>query len=264
MSKLFYWCTLLIVILYHNLRIQLQSLLSDKELGVTAAQCYSVLLSDHAYAFVTSSSSNVRYAVYQRQVYGMPGMAVFSSHTRNALAFRRGPQTLDSITSYLASHPQAHTVFHIHQVFILNSGKYFAIVLRTLYSSGYCTISAVFVRLLYKQRTFEGLVTSLVSEFDVSSGKTRRCCLLAIASLLPHVPQPLLQHHIDKVNVLWILCDERCSGMTFCCRSHIFFLSDALLGADVEHQLGLIHSRLRLIDWLIHSLNGRGWTWLPD
>ncbi|KAF2351186.1 MMS19 C-terminal [Trinorchestia longiramus] len=73
-----------------------------------------------------------------------------------------------------------------------------------------CRSSSI-VRLLYKQRTFERVLPSLVVQLDNASGGARHCTLLAIASLLPHVPPSLLHQHISKLVVV-LVEGVRCTG----------------------------------------------------
>ncbi|XP_050733299.1 MMS19 nucleotide excision repair protein homolog [Eriocheir sinensis] len=55
------------------------------------------------------------------------------------------------------------------------------------------------IRLLHKQRFFEGVVGPLVETFSSSQGSPQSCCLVALCSLLPHLSQLILAPHVQKV-----------------------------------------------------------------
>ena len=64
----------------------------------------------------------------------------------------------------------------------------------------YNNFSYFLYRLLYKQRYFENIVGSLVDTFDNTAGSTKQNALLAVSSLLPHLPNLVLSAHIERVN----------------------------------------------------------------
>ncbi|KAK8748728.1 hypothetical protein OTU49_015961 [Cherax quadricarinatus] len=55
------------------------------------------------------------------------------------------------------------------------------------------------IRLLYKQRYFEGVVGPLVDMFHQSEGSTKHNSLLALSSLLSSLPYLILNAHIEKL-----------------------------------------------------------------
>ncbi|XP_066962387.1 MMS19 nucleotide excision repair protein homolog [Macrobrachium rosenbergii] len=55
------------------------------------------------------------------------------------------------------------------------------------------------IRLLYKQRYFENVVGPLVDTFDNTAGNTKENALLAVSSILPHLPTLVLNAHIKKL-----------------------------------------------------------------
>nr|XP_045590445.1 MMS19 nucleotide excision repair protein homolog [Procambarus clarkii] len=55
------------------------------------------------------------------------------------------------------------------------------------------------IRLLYKQRYFEGVVTPLVNMFDANEDSSKHNALLALSSLLSSLPYLILNTHIKKL-----------------------------------------------------------------
>ncbi|XP_037791283.1 MMS19 nucleotide excision repair protein homolog [Penaeus monodon] len=67
------------------------------------------------------------------------------------------------------------------------------------------------IRLLYKQRYFEYVIGPLVDLFNSAENSTKQKALLAISSLLPSLPQLVLNAHIKRllpVLLQGITCDE--------------------------------------------------------
>ncbi|XP_063604037.1 MMS19 nucleotide excision repair protein homolog [Penaeus indicus] len=67
------------------------------------------------------------------------------------------------------------------------------------------------IRLLYKQRYFEHVIGPLVDLFNSAENSTKQKALLAISSLLPSLPQLVLNAHIKRllpVLLQGITCDE--------------------------------------------------------
>ncbi|XP_068203487.1 MMS19 nucleotide excision repair protein homolog [Palaemon carinicauda] len=54
-------------------------------------------------------------------------------------------------------------------------------------------------RLLYKQRYFENVVGPFVDTFENTTGNTKENALLAVSSILPHLPNLVLNAHIKKL-----------------------------------------------------------------
>lgn len=62
-----------------------------------------------------------------------------------------------------------------------------------------------FYRLLYKQRYFEHVIGPLVDLFNSAENSTKQKALLAISSLLPSLPQLVLNAHIKRVRAFYII-----------------------------------------------------------
>lgn len=80
----------------------------------------------------------------------------------------------------------------------LNAAQCFQIILK---EHEYAFQSETFanIRLLYKQRYFENVVGPLVDTFNNTTGNTKHNALLAVSSLLPHLPHLVLNAHIKRL-----------------------------------------------------------------
>ncbi|KAK7081018.1 mms19 nucleotide excision repair [Halocaridina rubra] len=88
------------------------------------------------------------------------------------------------------------------------------------------------VRILYKQRYFQYVIGPLVDAFNTTTGSAKQNALLALSSLLPHLPHTVLNTHINRlfpVLLQGVTCEE------VAVKESILSTLSALLSHSVVH-----------------------------